>query len=410
MSGLAGFYLLREPLAATGTGVNTFDQYLTNTFQYGVSEIPIAIQDRTFKTNGELWFSEVGINTKVHPYWNPEFFGDTIMVNGKVWPNLDVTPGWYRLRIVDGSNARFYTLSFNNGMSFTVIGADGGYLQQPALVSSITIAPGERADILVNFPNVPDGTKILLTNTANAPFPMGLPADPLTTGQIMQFTVKQAGTAVTQGVSGNLLLPTSLNPTLPTGLFPTLPVTENKRIITLNEVMGPKGPVMVVINGQYYNAPATETPTVGATEEWIIVNLTADTHPIHTHLVTFQLVNRQPFTATGVSKYTNDWLKLQRDPLLKKNYVPPFPRTWVPVSLDPTPYLSGLVVNPTPTEMTWKDTLQMHPGEVTTIRLRFTQQDGNPFPFDATAGPGYVWHCHIIDHEDNEMMRPLIVK
>ena len=423
MSGLAGYYLLRDPAAAVTlplTAAN-FDEYLTQTFQYGVAEIPIAIQDRTFKANGELWFPEVGLNPTIHPYWMPEFFGNTIMVNGMVWPNLDVTPGWYRFRLLDGSNARFYTLSFDNKMPFTVIGADGGYLQSPVVVNSITIAPGERADVLVQFTTAMVGKKIILTNTAKAPFPNGAAADPQTTGQIMQFIVKDPLLApvVTQGVDPLIMqtLPATLNPTLGAvpGAFPTLPAvpaipnppTTNRRYITLNEVMGLAGPVMVVINGQYYAAAPTETPAVGSTEEWVIINLTADTHPIHLHLVTFQLVSRQPFQA---AKYNTAWLKLQLDTVTNKLVMPPFPKYYIPKILDPALYYQGKAIAPTPTEMTWKDTLQMNPGEVTTIRVKFTSQDGLAFPFDATAGPGYVWHCHIIDHEDNEMMRPLIIK
>jgi spore coat protein A, manganese oxidase len=415
MSGLAGLYFLRasfDPLSPAPTTVTTanLDEYLAKTFKYGISEIPIAIQDRTFKANGELWFPEVGINPTVHPYWMPEFFGNTIMVNGRVWPNLDVTPGWYRFRLLDGSNARFYTLSFDNKMPFTMIGADGGYLQQAAIVNQITIAPGERADVLVQFTPAMVGSKIILKNTAKAPFPNGATADPQTTGQIMQFTVKATTDPTwTNGVQGQALatLPTSLNPTLPVGAFPTLPTTTNKRLITLNEVMGPAGPLMVMINGQYYRAPATETPSAGTEEEWVIINLTADTHPIHTHLVTFQLVSRQPFQAT---KYNTAWIKAQPlDPTTGLNYAPPFPIIVTPTTLDPTPYYQGKTILPTPTEMGWKDTLQMNPGEVTTIRIKFTSQDGAAFPATWFTGPGYVWHCHIIDHEDNEMMRPLIV-
>jgi len=399
MSGLAGFYLLRDP-------ANSFDQYLTTTFHYGVAEIPIAIQDRTFQTNGELWFPNVGINpTTAHPYWFPEFFGNTIMVNGRVWPNLDVTPGWYRFRLLDGSNARFYTLSFDNKMPFTVIGEDGGFLQAPATVTSITIAPGERADILVQFTAAMVNSKIILTNSAKAPFPNGAAADPQTTAQIMQFTVKPIGTAVTQGVATAPVFPVPLNPTLPGVVFPTLSRTPTTKIryITLLEIMGAAGPVMVTINGQYYDGRATENATNGETEEWVIINLTGDTHPIHTHLATFQLVTRQAFQA---AKYTKDWLNLNA-----LGGPPPFkPRTYIPIELRPTAYLQGKAVTPTPTEMGWKDTMQMHPGEVTTIRIRFTQQDGTVYPFDPTLGPGYVWHCHIIDHEDNEMMRPLYIK
>jgi FtsP/CotA-like multicopper oxidase with cupredoxin domain len=173
MSGLAGFYLVKDPAAATpittpaATGVD-FDQYMNQHFEYGVNEIPLAIQDRSFYPNGELWFPTVGINPTIHPYWMPEFFGNTIMVNGKVWPNLDVTQGVYRFRILDGSNARFYTLGFSNMMPFTVIGTEGGYLQQPATVTSLTIAPGERYDVIVDFSAVPLGTSIIMTNTAAA--------------------------------------------------------------------------------------------------------------------------------------------------------------------------------------------------------------------------------------------------
>lgn len=399
MSGLAGYYLLRDPF-------NSFDQYLTTTFQYGVSEIPIAIQDRTFQTNGEFWYPNVGLNPTIHPYWNPEFFGDTIMVNGLVWPNLDITPGWYRFRLLDGSNARFYTMTLKDQttglkLPFIQIGSDGGYLKAPVTLKELTIAPGERADILVDFSGIAPGTKIIVENKAKAPFPNGAQPDPQTTGQIMQFTVKPAGTAVTQGVAA-VSVPASLNPTL-TGAFPTLPAPSVTRYITLLEIMGPAGtPVMVTINGQYYDGTATETPTNGTTEEWVIINLTGDTHPIHTHLATFQLVSRQVFKA---GKYTTDWLNLNA-----AGGTPPFARTYIPLELAPTAYLQGKAAAPTPAEMSWKDTIQMHPGEVTTIRIRFTQQDGTAFPFDPTLGPGYVWHCHILDHEDNEMMRPLVIQ
>jgi spore coat protein A len=400
MSGLAGFYLLKEAPATTTITTptaNNFDQYLTQHFPYGISEIPLAIQDRTFKTNGELWFPTVGINPTIHPYWMPEFFGNTIMVNGKVWPNLNVTQGWYRFRVLDGSNARFYTLSFDNKMPFTVIGTEGGYLQQAVALNSITIAPGERADILVDFSAVPVGTKIVLTNTAKAPFPGGAAADPQTVGQIMQFTVK-ATSAANPGAA-KPVLPTGLNPTLPLGAFPTLSAPPNTQKITrtLFEVQGPAGPLMVTVNGQVFDGYISETPKNGTTEDWVIVNLTADTHPIHTHLASFQLVSRQPFQA---AKYMKDWLAINAP------NVPPFAVNYIPTSLDPTPYLQGKAKPALPNEMGWKDTVQMNPGEVTIIRIRFLQQDGSAYPFDPTQGPGYVWHCHIVDHEDNEMMRP----
>jgi spore coat protein A len=416
MSGLAGFYLLKDTAATTtittpAADGSDFDQYMTQTFTYGVNEIPLAIQDRTFKTDGSLWFPTVGINPTINPYWMPEFFGNTIMVNGKVWPNLDVTQGAYRFRILDGSNARFYTLSFSNKMPFTVIGSDGGYLQQPVVVTSLTIAPGERYDIIADFSAVPVGTKIVMTNTARAPFPGGSPASPQDVGQVMQFTV--AGTAAAPGPAANNIgattpvLPAGLNPTLPIGAFPTITqAVTNTRIRTLYEVMGPAGPMMVTVNGQQWDGVITEDPQNGATEDWVIVNLTGDTHPIHLHLVTFELVTRQRFQ---VSKYTKDWLAINAGGFITGNMMPPFRTDYVPQQLNPIPYLQGKATTALPQEMGWKDTIQMNPGEVTTIRIHFGSNTGASFSFDPTQGPGYVWHCHIIDHEDNEMMRPYVV-
>jgi FtsP/CotA-like multicopper oxidase with cupredoxin domain len=400
MSGLAGYYLLRSPPATTTITTPTtanFDQYLMQHFPYGISDIPLAIQDRSFYANGELWFPTVGINPTIHPYWMPEFFGNAIMVNGKAWPNLDVTQGWYRFRVLDGSNARFYTLSFDNKMPFTVIGTEGGYLMAPFTTTSMTIAPGERYDILVDFSAVPVGTKIIMTNTAKAPFPGGAKADPQTIGQIMQFTV--AATSPTSGATAPIL-PAALNPTLTGVAFPTLaaPPTTQQRIRTLFEVMGPAGPLMVTLNGQQWEGVLTETPKNGTTEDWVIVNLTGDTHPIHVHLATFQLVSRQMFQA---NKYMKAWLAANA-----AGGMPPFPTSYIPVSVDPTPYLQGKATPALPSEMGWKDTVQMNPGEVTIIRIRWTSQDGSAYPFDPSQGPGYVWHCHIVDHEDNEMMRP----
>jgi spore coat protein A len=422
ISGLAGFYLLKDPAAESTITTpvadgSDFDQYMSQTFTYGVNEIPLAIQDRTFSTDGSLWFPSVGINPTINPYWMPEFFGNTIMVNGKVWPNLDVTQGAYRFRILDGSNARFYTLELKDQTTgakipFTVIGSDGGYLQQPATLKSLTIAPGERYDIIVDFSAIAVGTRVIMTNMAKAPFPSGQQPDPQTTGQVMQFTI--AGTATVPGSAADNIgaatpvLPANLNPTLPAGAFPTIANSEvtKTRTRTLYEVMGPNGPVMVTVNGQLWDGDISENPENGATEDWIIVNLTGDTHPIHLHLVTFQLLSRQSFK---VSKYTTQWLANNALGAIYGNGMPPFMTDWIPIELSPAPYLQGKPTGAQPQEMGWKDTVQMNPGEVTIIRVHFGSNTGNAFSFDPTQGPGYVWHCHIIDHEDNEMMRPYVV-
>lgn len=386
-AGLAGFYLLRDPHN---------DCRQEPELPKGKYEIPIAIQDRSFRKDGSFLFPAKGDNPEIHPYWLPEFFGDAIMVNGKVWPDLEVERRQYRFRLLNGSNARFYNLKLSNGMSFIQIGTDGGFLEEPVELDSLLLAPGERADILINFSGLRPGSKIILENDANAPFPDGEPPDSDTVGQIMRFTVLHD------------CVPPVNPPELPCSLnhIVSLRRDSRRRILTLNEVMGPNGPVEVLLNGQRWSAPVSELSQVGSTEEWTLANLTADTHPIHLHLVQFQLLNRQDFMA---EEYRTKWEEI--------NGMPPLdhPTELVPVD----PYLIGEPVPPDNNEKGWKDTVRMNPGQVTRIMVRFAPQDvpvyavrpgENLYPFDPSLGPGYVWHCHILDHEDNEMMRPLKVK
>ena len=399
MSGLAGFYLLKDA-----------DDPLASLLPTGKYDMPIVIQDRTFLANGSMWFDTVGLDPSIHPYWMPEFFGNTIMVNGLAWPNMNVDNGQYMLRLLDGSNARFYTLSLmsmnnNKAIPFTVIGSDGGYLRAPSTVTQLTIAPGERYEILIDFSNLKPGTKVLMTNSAKAPFPTGKPPQGATTGQIMQFTVTG-----NTGFSPKTL-PAILNPDIAT--FPSLTTLVDKtRFLVLTEVMGPLGPTEILLNGLKWHFNITEKPLVGATEDWVIINPTADTHPIHLHLTQFQLVSRQKIDAVA---YEAAWLALQ--PMHGGMMaMPPF--HFEPIPLDPAMYLKGKAKPVNPWEQGWKDTVQMNPGEVTIIRVRFAaittpiggpiDENGN-YPFDPTIGPGYVWHCHILDHEDNEMMRPYVV-
>jgi FtsP/CotA-like multicopper oxidase with cupredoxin domain len=388
MSGLAGFYFLRD-------STDPISSYLPS----GKYEVPLAIQDRTFNLDGSFWFDTVGINPE-HPYWTPEFFGNTVMVNGLVWPNMQVDQGLYRLRLLDGSNARFYTLSFSNGMPFTVIGSDGGYLRAPATVTKLTIAPGERYDVLVDFRGLPAGTKVIMLNSAKAPFPNGAPATGNTVGQIMQFEVTGTLAPVLSP------LPAILNADLAAG-FPSLSAAAvtNRRILTLTEVMGPGGPLEILLDGQKWANNVSELPVYGTTEEWVIVNPTADTHPIHLHLVQFQLVSRQRFDVNG---YIAEWSMLNMG--ISTNTMDPMMPPYSEEPQDVADLAKYLKSNPKPAanwEQGWKDTVQMNPGEVTIIRMKFAPIDGSPlYSFDPTEGPGYVWHCHIIDHEDNEMMRP----
>ncbi len=382
MSGLAGFYLLRDPADPVAA-------YLPSV-QY---EVPIAIQDRSFNLDGSFWFPPVGLDPSVHPYWQPEFFGDVMMVNGRAWPNLNVEPRQYRLRLLDGSNARFYSISFVDRVTkavvpFVQIGSDGGYLPAPVPLTSVTIAPGERIDILIDFSALPAGSKIIMKNNAKAPFPSGTAPHGSTTGQIMQFTV----------TPGTPVPPTPLPNPWPITMPTFTPDTTAKQL-TLIEVMGALGPTEILLDGQKWAAPTTEITKVGSTVDWVIVNPTADTHPIHLHLVQFQVVSRQRF---NVNAYMTAWMAA--------NGMPPLDHPTINIPL--APYLKGPVMAPAPNEMGWKDTVQMNPGEVTVIRVRYAPQDAvittpgvNLFAFDPWVGPGYVWHCHILDHEDNEMMR-----
>jgi len=375
MSGLAGFYLL-----------NGIEDPIATLLPSGEYEIPLVIQDRTFLTDGSLYFPSEGTDPSVHPYWNPTFLGNTIMVNGKVWPNMDVKQGQYRLRILDGSNSRYYTLHFSNSMAFTQIGSDGGYLKTPAQLTSLTIAPGERVDLLVDFSKLQPGEKVTLQNQG-----IFLNADEKkTVGQIAQFTV------ASQKGETPKTLPTNLNPTL-NGDFPSLPAPTKTRTFTLIEQGVFPKTVALLLDGQLWGAPTSEKPELGTTEEWVIVNPTMGSHPIHLHLVQFQLVQRQLLNSAN---YLESWINL--------NGEPPLNHTTVNVSsLDS--YLLGSPTKPKLNEQCWKDTIQADAGSVTTIRIRFASEDGSNYQFDPTSGPGYVWHCHILDHEDNEMMRPFVV-
>jgi spore coat protein A, manganese oxidase len=390
-SGLAGFYIIRDP-----------EDTVAPLLPSGQYEMTLVIQDRSFLTDGSMYYPSNGYYpdyappafnyTMKHPYMLSGYVGNTIMVNGKVWPNLNVDKGQYRFRILDASNARFYNISFSNGMPFTIIGSDGGYLRTPVSATSVIFSPAERVDILVDFSNMTTGEKVILKNNAlwNISSPK-YPNQPETIGQIMQFTVTSG-----EGFKPKEL-PSQLNPTL-AGNYPNLPTPTKMRMLTITEdiSISPAFPIDPYLDGHVWAAPVSETPELGSTEDWVLVN-TFDTHNIHLHLVQFQVVSRQNYNVTA---YWNDWIAL--------NGMPPLNHTTVNVpSLDP--YLIGDPIPAGPNEQGWKDTVIMYSRQITTIRVRFAAQDGSDFPFDATTGPGYVWHCHILEHEDHAMMRPYIV-
>ena len=195
----------------------------------GKYEMPLVIQDRMFNADGSFSYPSVGIEPSVHPFWVNAFLGNTIMVNGKVWPNMNVDKGQYRFRFLNGSNSRFYNLSFSNGMSFIQIGSDGGYIKSPVPLTSLLLAPAERADIIVDFSSLASGTKVILHKQRfNRKYCRGKQ----TVGQIMQFTI----TDQTGPTPFNIAqAPNPFNPTLADS-FPTLPTATKQRSLTLFEV------------------------------------------------------------------------------------------------------------------------------------------------------------------------------
>ncbi len=451
--------------------------------------VPLVIQDRMFDTTGELFFpsdSAGGVlwtTNPEHPYWVPEFVGDAIVVNGKAWPYLDVQPKRYRFLFLNGSNARTYELFLVNpvtkamGPPVYVIGTDGGYLDTPVKLDPnagqrLVIMPGERYEAIIDFAGIPAGTNLILKNVAKTPYPAGAAPNGNTVGRIMQFRVKGtvASDASYNPASGaplrgdGLKIQRLANPAAGT-VAPGIAVANTRRL-TLNEVLLPAktvvdpvtnvltaypgGPVEILVNNTKWSgeSPRTygdftpitvngittaysELPREGDTEVWEIVNTTADAHPMHLHLVQFQLINRQSYNAANYAKaYAVAFPAVPGDPTcIGGVYCPGFgpPLNYnVPIAgaiggnPDVTPFLQGKVMLPLPQEQGWKDTIMVPPGQVTRLAVRWAPTSiattAMPkdvfFPFDPNSGNqhGYVWHCHIVDHEDNEMMRPDVVQ
>lgn len=449
-AGLEGMFIIRDP-----------NDKIAPLLPSGQFEMPLMLTDRAFNSDGTIQFTTVGDNPDFHPYWDPEYFGNVIMVNGKAWPNMNVQRHQYRFRIVDGSNARFYNLFLvnqSNGsrVPFTIIGGDGSYLPAPVTVNEKLVAICERIDILVDFSNLPAGTKIVMMNNAIAPNPGGDPAD-ANTGVVMRFTVQSSTPVHPKALPATLI-------TIPT-LTPT-PNIGNPKLFTLNEqespdsALFPGNPLHVLIDGRHFDDPVTEIPRAGVTEEWYIQNLTQDAHPIHIHLVEFQLEDRQAIDANRMLAYfeklngPNSALPLDHPPIRINVETPvqfcdpahPNNPDGTPTDpSDPTCVLGvrdfqfdtqngalgttddftepgvpsvAIPASQFPGENGWKDVVLAPPFVVTRVLVRIAPQavndanlkpGQNTFPFDPTAGPGYVWHCHILDHEDNDMMRPMVI-
>lgn len=361
LAGLAAAYILRDEFD-TGSEPNPIG------IPGGPYEIPLVIQDRQFNPDGSFLYPTSDIPGAV---WIGEYFGDVMLVNGKVWPFLEVEPRLYRFRVLNGCNARILSLDIG-GAKMWQIGAEGGLWDRPVAVTRLVLAPAERADVLVDFGPLTGAT--LQIKNLKPPKPVSTPAPPLT--QVMQIRV---GDTVTK--PGPTYIPASLP-----GRAANLPAGQvaMTRYITLNEIAAETVDWVLLLNGVDFEEPATETPRVGTVEDWVYVNLTGDTHPMHMHLVTFQVVGRTPF---DVDAY-------------QAAYGGP---NGVPDGIDPTPFAIGPMLPPDPTERGFKDTVKANPGYFTTIRARFE------LPSGVTTPQSYVYHCHILEHEDNDMMRPFTV-
>ena len=404
-AGPAGFYLVRggpdgeKAVLDSRTGTtavlpspapNEGDAFPSNKTYY---EVPIAIQDRSFNTDGSLFYPDTraffdGItgpyipDSDVSPIWNPEFFGNTIMVNGNTWPYQTVEQRRYRLRLLNGCQSRFLILDFSSipGVDVWQIGNEGGFLASPVNITAdhqnrLLMGPAERVDLIVDFTQVPTGDHVLGNLGPDEPFGGGAPgvdfepADPASTGQIMRFHVVPALAADPTTPAQYLTLPSLARLTGGTTrrlalLEKMSESVENAPVeARLGTIDGNPNVGTAPWTAEMWEDPVTTNPAVGATEVWEFYNATADAHPMHVHEVLFQVVDRQPI---NVDEITGS------------------------VQVDPASTPSA----PPPWENGWKDTVIAYPGEVTRLRMRFVN-----------AGQ-FVWHCHIVEHEDNEMMRP----
>jgi spore coat protein A len=386
-AGLAGFYFVRDAneQALREAGVLPDVAF----------EREIVFQDRMFAADGQLYFpSEPEESGQPEVSVLPEFFGDFIVVNGVVWPYLEVEPRKYRFRLLNGCDSRFLIIEFHADV--LQIATDNGLLEKPVVIDELLLAPGERAEVIMDFNGLTPGFETTLTNRGpDEPFrglnPDGSlndgeggelePADPQTTGQLLRFRVVQPQSPLPDAIvnTGTVLRPP---------IAPLDTAGANVRRLVLFEAedaFGRLRPQLGIydpgspLNGSLlYGEEPTEIVPFGDVEIWEVYNATEDAHPIHLHLVAYQLLNRQ--------RYDGEVEEVGEDP-----------HTGGTKLVLEVEELEGPAQAPAANEKGWKDTGVMLPGQVTRLAAKFDR-----------AGQ-YVWHCHILSHEDHEMMRRLVV-
>jgi spore coat protein A len=306
----------------------------------GKYEVPLVLYDRDFTADGQLFYDTSGDEKSP---WIPEFSADGLMVNGKLKPYLEVEPRLYRFRLLNTANSRFYLLTLTNGLSFTQIGSDQGLLPSPVSMQRIILGSAERADVLVDFTASAGETIHLRTGATD----------------MVEFRIGKQATS-------------TANNTTPKALRPVPRIAESEaaqtRLITLHEYKSEMGEAMVMLlNRKHWHEPTTEKPKLNSTEIWEFMNLTEDTHPMHIHLVRFQVIDRRPFD-------TGEYVLYHRRRFTAEAEKAPAH------------------------EMGWKDVVQCPPGTVTRVIMKFEGYTGK-----------YLYHCHILEHEANDMMRPFEV-
>jgi len=473
-AGLAAGYLIGDD----------FEDFLIKIGLVPATQIPLIIQDKSFNEDGSLWYptayegpSAEAVPDLPNPWvpltqqtvnsfagqkgrWDrdtdkpvpmtpscvPEFFSDTILVNGAPWPNASIAPAPTRFRLLNGSQARFYNLQLyyesktmpgeadltRPGPAMIQIGTEGGFLWAPAVLNNppkqigwdtntasptfgnansynLLLGPAERADVIIDFSHAA-GSSFILYNDAPAPFPMGDQRNDYYTGDV-DATLIGGSLATLKGYGPNTrtLMRIEVTATTPTYGKPLPALVGELRValaemaaaqisvpngcrvrdLTLNEDFDEFGRLIQKLGtnvkpdgspdfGRGYMDPTTENPRAGDTEIWRVFNLTGDTHPMHFHLVNVQVLGRQPFDAENFAG---------------------------------RPRFTGAFRGPDPNEVGLKETVRMNPNEMTVLSMKF---DLPKVPFKVprsprTGGYEYVWHCHILEHEEHDMMRPLVV-
>lgn len=468
-TGMAGFYIIRDDFD-TGLVDNPVN---LPAFPY---EAAFAIQDRMFKDNGEFFYPAfpgdpffddfiTAEGATLPPAYFPgggptglaEFFGDHMLVNGVIWPKMDVEQRNYRLRFLNGCDSRFLAVQFFEvppnatdfsaaiqQLDFTVVGSDQGLASAPTTVNTLLIETGSRYDIILDFKNVAFGNRVIMKNIGgDEPFGGDIPSPQVfgETDRIMAFDVNQT---FNNGIPDVTPMGINFGPVVPTptrlrkvALFegkdefgrlqPLLGTAEPATDYLNNPIHWPNTPVYSQavfpdgtpspLTGQMegsiaWHSPTTENPALNGTEEWEIWNMTGDAHPVHLHLVNFEVLGRQEinfdsnadedgFIPNGTSP-AGDGAYLVPQPTVQHNSVAGVSATYGQGFKIVGPNLMssyGLTL-PQPAEYVEnasKDMVTALPGQITRIKATFDK-------------PGrYVWHCHILSHEDHEMMRVMHV-